>query len=186
MIESLPETITRGGIKALLPEYKDRLDEIFANHKDPQVYELRNVTLYGISECERAEKFMDVLKTSDYTALGNMMKISHNGDRLGAESISDAHLEYLIANNTPFETECGSYKCSTPEIDYLCDLLNNTEGVLGSEIVGAGLGGCVIALIEKSKANSIIDIVNLGYYDKYGFEHAAYVCNASNGSSVIF
>ncbi len=186
MIASLPETLTRGGIKALLPEYMQRLNEIFANHKDPQVYELRNVALYGISECERAEKFMDVLKAEDYVALGNMMKISHDGDRLGVESVSDAHLEQLIANNTPFETECGSYKCSTPEIDYLCDLLNSTNGVLGSEIVGAGLGGCVIALIEKSKADNIIEAVNRDYYDKYGFSHAANVYSASSGSSVIF
>ena len=186
MIETLPETITRGGIKVLLPEYKDRLNQIFSNHKDPQVYELRNVALYGISECERAEKFMTVLKSEDYKALGNMMKISHNGDRLGVESVSDGHLELLIANNTPFETECGSYKCSTPEIDYLCDLLNGIDGVLGSEIVGAGLGGCVIALIEKAKANNIIDTVNRDYYDKYGFSHAANVYSASSGSSVLF
>lgn len=186
MIFSLPETITRGGIKALLPEYKQSLDEIFSNHKDPAVYELRNVALYGISECERAEKFMDVLKNEDYITLGNMMKKSHDGDRLNVKNISDTHLEYLISNNTPFETECGSYKCSTPEIDYLCDLLNDTDGVLGSEIVGAGLGGCVIALIEKSKSKSIIDAVNRDYYDKYGFTHSANVFSASNGSSVIF
>ncbi len=186
MIESLPETITRGGIKALLPEYKQRLNEIFANHKDPQVYELRNVTLYGISECERADKFMEILKTEDYIALGNMMKISHNGDRLGVESVSDKHLEELISNNTPFEEESGSYKCSTPEIDYLCDLLDSTDGVLGSEIVGAGLGGCVIALIDKSKADSIINNINQNYYDKYNFAHAANVYSASSGSSVIF
>lgn len=186
MIATLPETITRGGIKALLPEYKQRLEEIFNNHKDPSVYELRNVTLYGISECERAEQFMEVLKSEDYTALGNMMKISHNGDRLGVESVSDAHLNGLIANDTPFETECGSYKCSTPEIDSLCDLLNGIDGVLGSELVGAGLGGCVIALIEKDKANSIIETINSDYYDKHGFVHAADVYSASNGSSVIF
>ena len=186
MIATLPETITRGGIKALLPEYKQRLEEIFSNHKDPAVYELRNVALYGISECERAEQFMNVLKSENYVALGNMMKISHDGDRLNVESISDAHLEKLISNNTPFENEHGSYKCSTPEIDYLCDLLNKTEGVLGSEIVGAGLGGCVIALIEKECANSIIDVVNRDYYDKYGFTHAANVYSASSGSSVIF
>ncbi len=186
MIASLPETITRGGIKALLPEYKQRLQEIFSNHKDPLLYELRNVALYGISECERAEQFMEVLKIENYDAIGNMMKISHDGDRLGVESVSDKHLEQLIANNTPFENQCGSYKCSTPEIDALCDLLNGTDGVLGSELVGAGLGGCVIALIEKSKAQSIINAVNEGYYDKNNLPHAADVCSASSGSSVIF
>ena len=186
MIASLPETITRGGIKALLPEHKARLKEIFSNHKEPAVYELRNVALYGISECERAEQFMSVLKTEDYTKIGEMMKISHDGDRLGVESVSDERLEQLIATNTPFEKQCGSYKCSTPEIDALCDLLNNTDGVLGSELVGAGLGGCVIALIEKDKSNQIIDAVNSGYYDKNNLPHAADVYSASSGSSVIF
>lgn len=186
MIATLPETITRGSIKVLLPEYKQRIEEIFSNHKDPQVYELRNVALYGISECERAEQFMAVLKAEDYTALGDMMKISHDGDRLGIESVSDERLDQLIANNTPFEMQCGSYKCSTPEIDSLCDLLNSTDGVLGSELVGAGLGGCVIALIEKDKANNIIDAVNKGYYDKNSLPHAADVYSASSGSSVIF
>ena len=186
MIAALPETITRGGIKALLPEYKQRLDEIFSNHKDPAVYELRNVALYGVSECERAEQFINILKQEDYVTIGNMMKISHHGDRLGVANVSDDHLENLIANNTPFENEYGSYKCSTPEIDYLCDVLNATNGVLGSEIVGAGLGGCVIALIEKEKADNIIDTVNRDYYDKYGFAHAANVYSASSGSSVIF
>lgn len=186
MIATLPETITRGGIKALLPEYKQRLNEIFSNHKDPIVYELRNVALYGISECERAERFMSILKTENYTEIGNMMKISHNGDRLGVESVSDERLEQLIKDNTPFEMQYGSYKCSTHEIDSLCDLLNATQGVLGSELVGAGLGGCVIALIEKDKANSIIDAVNRGYYDKNSLPHAADVYSASSGSSVIF
>ena len=186
MIAQLPETITRGGIKALLPEYRQSLDEIFSNHDDPQVYELRNVALYGISECARADKFMSVLKSEDYHSLGNMMNISHNGDRLDSENVTDAHLQELIKNNTPFEKECGSYKCSTPEIDYLCDLLNKTGGVLGCEIVGAGLGGCVVALIYKNCAESIIDAINKGYYDHFGYPRAAEVYTASNGSSVIF
>ena len=40
--------------------------------------------------------------------------------------------------------------------------------------------------IEKSKAESIIDVVNRDYYDKYGFTYAANVYSASSGSSVMF
>ena len=186
MLASIPETVTRGGVKALLPEYRQRLTEIFATHKDPVVYELRDVALFGISECERSERFMELLKTEDYAAIGQMMKISHNGDRLGAVKATDAYLEQLMAKNTPFAQVSGSYNCSTGEIDYLCDLLNATDGVLGSELVGAGLGGCVIALIEKEKAAKVIDAVNRGYYDKYSLPHAANVCSASSKSSVIY
>ena len=186
MLRSLPETITRGGIKALLPAHKKQLEVIFATHKEPLVYELRNVALYGISECARAEKFAEILQNGNYTAVGEMMKLSHKGDRLDAPSITDEDLENLILNNLPFESQCGAYRCSTVEIDALCDLLNNIDGVLGSELVGAGLGGCVVALIKKDKANNVIDAINKGYYDQFNYPHAAEVYTASNGSSVIF
>ena len=68
----------------------------------------------------------------------------------------------------------------------LCDLLNQTEGVLGSQLVGAGLGGCVVALIRKDAAASVIETANKGYYDRFGFPHAAMVYSASSGSSVMY
>ena len=186
MLLSLPETVTRGGIKALLPEYRQKITEIFATHKDPVVYEIRNVALFGISECERSERFIDLLKAEDYASIGQMMKVSHDGDRLGVPNASDSYLEQQIQNNTPFSQVSGSYNCSTGEIDYLCDLLNSTDGVLGSELVGAGLGGCVIALIEKAKSEVVIDAVNRGYYDKYSLPRSANVYCASSKSSVIY
>ncbi len=186
MLKSIPETMTRGGIKALLPEYRESIDRIFSNHKDPGVYELRGVALFGISECERSEKCMRLLNESKYAELGEMMKISHNGDRLGNAPLTDEVLDELARQNVDVALESGDYGCSTEQIDYLCDLLNGTDGVLGSELVGAGLGGCVIALVEKEKAESIISVVNEKYYDKYGFEHSANVYVASHGSKVTF
>lgn len=186
MLRSLPETITRGGIKALLPAHQQRLEEIFATHKEPLVYELRAVALFGISECARAEKFTQILQEGDYYEIGEIMKRSHDGDRLGVPAITDTLLDELIRNNTPFELQGGAYRCSTVEIDGLCDLLNSTEGVLGSQLAGAGLGGCVVALIRKDAAASVIDAVNKGYYDRYGYPHSAEVYSASCGSSVIF
>lgn len=49
-----------------------------------------------------------------------------------------------------------------------------------------GWRGCVIALVERAKAQSVIDLVNKEYYDKNGFEHAANVFTAACGSSVIY
>jgi len=100
------------------------------------------VALFGINECRRAEECLTLLKEHDYAALGEMMKASHDGDRLGR----------------------GEYECSTPKIDALCDRLNATPGVLGSQLVGAGLGGCVIALVEKPAAGAVLaDLAKSGY-----------------------
>lgn len=186
MLKTLPERVDRVALKLLLPEYSERIQEIFSNHADPGVYELRDVALYGISECIRADRCMAVLNDGNYALLGEMMKISHNGDRIGAPHATDELLDKLIAENADAAMQSGSYDCSTEQIDGLCDLLNSTDGVLGSEIVGAGLGGCVVALAEKAKAEKIISVVNEKYYDKYGYDRAAYVYSASCGSSVMF
>ena len=186
MLRNIPEFVTRDDVVGLLPEYSNRVQSIFKTHEDPGVYELRGVALYGVSECLRAEKCMDLLRRGDYIELGEMMKTSHNGDRIFETDISDAKLEELEKNNTDAATVYGAYGCSTVQIDYLCDLFNTTDGVLGSELVGAGLGGCVIALIEKEKAQKIISVINSEYYDKYGIEYGANVFFASAGSSIFF
>lgn len=186
ILKSVPETMTRGGIKTLLPEYKDRINSIFRNHSDPGVYDLRGVSLYGISECVRAEKCIELLNEGKYEELGKLMKISHNGDKLTGFKVTDEMLDRLEAENADISLQYGAYDCSTPEIDYLCDTLNETDGVLGSELVGAGLGGCVIALVEKAKAERVIDVINEKYYDKYGFNRSANVYSASHGSVVIY
>lgn len=186
ILKSVPETMTRGGIKMMLPEYSDRIKQIFMSHADPEVYDLRAVSLYGISECVRADRCMQLLREGKYTELGEMMKISHNGDRLTGLKVTDEMLDKLSKDNADVALQYGAYDCSTPEIDYLCDTLNETDGVLGSELVGAGLGGCVVALVEKAKADSIISVLNEKYYDKYGFDRAANVYSASHGSVVMY
>ena len=186
MLKSLPEAMTRSGIKALLPEYEAELNRLFATHADPTIYELRAVTLYGISECVRSEKFISLLESGAYEEIGQMMKLSHDGDRLGMYDVSDTYLDKLIEGNADISLEYGAYGCSTEQIDELSGLLNAQHGVLGSELVGAGLGGCVIALVEKNKADSIIDAVNRKYYDKYCYEHGAQIFSASSGSSVLY
>ena len=117
----------------------------------------KGVALFGIKECRRAEDCLTLLKNHDYVALGEMMKASHDGDRLGT----------------------GEYECSTRKIDALCDTLNATPGVLGSQLVGAGLGGCIIALVEKSAASSVLaSLAQSGY--------TAFSCEPSFGSKVEY
>ena len=186
MLKAVPETMTRGSAKALLPEYREKLDRLFASHADPNIYDLRGVALFGISECARSDRFMEALDDSDYEFIGKMMKISHDGDRVGKTDLSDEVLDRLAEENADVALQCGAYGCSTVQIDVLSDLLNREDGVLGSELVGAGLGGCVIALVEKDKADAIIEKLNEKYYDIYGYGHGANVFTSACGSSVLY
>ena len=186
MLRILPETVTRTGLRTLLPESGRRLDELFATHADPGEYRLREVALFGISECARSAEFMDVLMSGDYVRLGSMMKTSHDGDRVSAPPVTDERLEALAVGDVDVARESGSYACSTPRIDALCDLLDATPGVLGSQLVGAGLGGCVVALVEKARAADVISVLNRDYYDANGLPHSAAVYTPSCGASVIY
>lgn len=118
---------------------------------------VKGVATFGIKECRRAEDCLTLLKNRDFIALGQMMKESHDGDRLGR----------------------GEYECSTRKIDALCDRLNSMPGVLGSQLVGAGLGGCVIALVERSVVESLLQGLRSEGYN-------AFACESSNGSRAHF
>ena len=85
------------------------------------------------------------------------MKESHDGDRLGR----------------------GEYECSTVRIDALCDWLNAMPGVYGSQLVGAGLGGSVIALTDAAAADSVVAAITADGY-------SAFICRPSSGSKVEY
>lgn len=185
MLKVLPVNPDRKQITGDLPEYRDTVERIFSNHADCGNYDLRGIALYGVSECVRAKKFIETLeKGADET--GKMMKISHNGDRITGFAADDGILDgYILSNADPSELY-GAYACSSERLDELVDLFDGTDGVYGASLVGAGLGGCVIALVDENSADSVIEALNMSYYDKYGLEHMAYVCRASGGSAVIY
>jgi galactokinase len=162
----------------LLPESHAIINQIFSTHADPGEYDLYGTSLYGVSEIIRAAKAPEILANGDFKQFGEFMKISHDGDRISGTSFEK--------KGETIEFESGSYACSTNRIDALCDLMNSTEGVWGSSLAGAGLGGCVLILVDKNKTEFVMNRLNTEFYDKLGLERSAFVCFPSNGSKVIY
>ena len=184
LLRAIPRTATRDTLRALLPESGERLDEIFATHADPGVYDLRGVALFGLGECARAACAMDVLKAGDCARFGELMKISHASE--APRAVTDAVLDDLAARNVDYADAVGAYGCSTPRIDSLCALLDRTPGVLGSELAGAGLGGCVLALVEADRAEAVLDTLARAFYAPLGASPAAFVCAPAHGAAVFW
>lgn len=199
MVLSLPERITSDVLYSLLPQYSEAIGEIQKQHVIPEYYEVRGVVMYGLAECLRSERAFKAIEEGNYRLLGKMMNISHDGDRVSLNGqpysydVSDMHLRELIRNleeetnveESRLENQPGCYACSIPEIDYIVDTALGCDGVLGAEISGAGLGGCVIVLVRKEKVGSLINLLDTKYYKPRNMELGVYVCSPVAGSNVV-
>lgn len=196
---TLPEKATTDDLLEMLPEKAEEIKHLQTSHKVPEYYEVRSVMLYGITECLRSEKATEVIKNGNYRELGNMMHISHNGDRVQQNgkpynySVSDEKLKKLISNlknnidveNSKLINQSGGYACSVKEIDDIVDIAESCEGVLGAQISGAGLGGSVIILVKKDYSENLLNTINEKYYKKNNLLLSAKIYGAMAGSSVV-
>lgn len=198
---SIPQYMTRDEVFAALPEYGEALERIMRSHVQPERYEIRSTMLYGIAECQRAQMCIEFLKSKDYDSLGKLMNISHNGDRVSQNgkpydySAGDKYLVRLIEDlsseepervlNAQIYNQPGGYACSTETIDSLVDAAIKHPGVMGAELSGAGLGGCILILVRREQTESLLEMLKSTYYDKNNLPMGAQVFVPIAGSSVI-
>ncbi|MHC4086448.1 MAG: GHMP family kinase ATP-binding protein [Planctomycetota bacterium] len=71
ILKSLPETVSRTEILKLLPGSEQKIHRVFRSHNESeQGYQIRQVCLYGIAECIRADMVPDCLRKGDVKAFG--------------------------------------------------------------------------------------------------------------------
>jgi len=206
MIRSLPERITRSELLQLLPDERASLERIFSTHNEPAGgYKVRQVCLYGIAECLRSELGPELLVSGDIDGFGRLMTISHDGDRVTrlangrrvpfSTDTSDAALDRLIADLESGDTERaegarlyrqpGGYECSCEELDELVDIALSTPGVVGAQLVGAGLGGSVVVLVAQTETENLLANLAAQYYRPRDLRIAIEVCQPVAGASVL-
>ena len=78
------------------------------------------------SEIARVHSFVEALKRRDFDELGRLLKQSH-------ESLRD------------------DFEVSTPTVDALVEKAGRAAGCYGARIMGAGFGGSILALVERSQ-----------------------------------
>ncbi|MBI5094711.1 MAG: NTP transferase domain-containing protein [Candidatus Hydrogenedentes bacterium] len=184
----VPERITPGDLVAELGE--ELCAKYFATHRQPEEYHLRGRLLYGVAECARSARCLTLLQEGRMEQLGVEMNISHNGDRVVdseghafAVDVSDnamhTHIENLRDADTPrsvasqLHAQPGLYACSISEIYRMVDVALGTPGVLGAQLSGAGLGGCMMVLAKKASADQVIQRMTDLYYAPNGLEPGA-------------
>jgi N-acetylgalactosamine kinase len=185
MIKSLPASVSRTDILKILAEHEQKVHRVFRSHAKPeQGYHIRQICLYGIAECIRAEMVPQCLRTGDMKTFGELMSASHNGDRVTkvvdgqriptdnsypAERIDALISDLQSADESRISRarlwrQGGGYNVSLPEIDMLVDIALATPGCLGACLVGAGMGGSIAIVVEDKHAPQLIENMAQQYY----------------------
>ena len=178
----LPITIDRENLLQSFAEDAAELEDIFSSHMIPDGgYPLRDILLYGLAEMARSCKLGELLDSGDLETLGSWIRFSHDGDRVSRMTetrvpwhptpLDDSELNRLIRcaeendPNAALENQSGAYTCSTENVDELVDLCDSTDGCLGSQILGAGMGGCIMALVKEEAQEPITQKLLTDYYE---------------------
>jgi galactokinase len=184
------------------------LDLFFSTHRLPGdgLYPIRGVVLYGLAECERSRLFADALKANHISEIGRLMNVSHDGDRVARFDSYGKRLPYQSPTSNGYlldliddlesgdpervmraqlQWQPGSYHCSVPEIDHLVDISLRTEGVVGAQLTGAGLGGCMMVLVHKNSVPELVADLTEEYYSPYGKPPSILLCKPIAGSGVL-
>jgi len=201
ILHRLPTSISVSSIYKELPEHKNFLDELFTTHSPADAYPVRNVMSYGIAECERSRTGAVLMKKSKYPEFGQLMFISHDGDRVSrwqgnqqsrwCWEATDQNVSSSRGINNSLGDEIssiatlpGAYHCSLPELDFIVDTVQSVKGVLGAKLTGAGLGGAVLVLVQKEQENEVISLLQEKYYNPRNLPPRLFKCRSVDGASL--
>ena len=204
LIRRLPVEVDARAVERLAAAHPTVAKCVGALKLGEHAFRVRDVALYGLAECERGLRAGDLLDRGEVEALGRMMTISHDGDRVARwrpqheafdGSMSDAQLDALVERSSRMEPlttlgaalwqQPGAYACSLPQIDLMVDRALACEGVLGAQLAGAGLGGCIMVLVRTERVEDVREALVRGYYEPQGVEPRTFVCRPSQGSRVF-
>ncbi len=111
-----------------------------------------------VYENQRVLDAVAALRSSDATALGQLMVQSHY-------SLRDL------------------YEVSSKELDAVVDIAQTMPGVFGARMTGAGFGGCAIALVKDENAAALKAAVEREYPIRTSRTPKVYACVPSDGAS---
>ncbi|WP_298485538.1 galactokinase [uncultured Maribacter sp.] len=154
-------------------EYNDRrqsCENIVAKIKEtnPTVASLRDVTEEAILKVKDSVSPID-FKRALYVIKenGRVLKMITALEKGDAKEIGTILLEGHRSMSSDFEI-------STSEIDYLVDVSQEQEGVVGSRMMGGGFGGCTINLIKDENREVAVKNILAAYKKETGITSEYY------------
>jgi len=111
---------------------------------------------HAVSENDRVLRFSKALAANDLLTVGKLLSESHES------------LRY-------------DYEVTGMELDALVESFIIQQGTIGARMVGAGFGGCAIALVEKDKLETVVENASKIYASIVGYEPTVYYVEIGTG-----
>ncbi|KGH73411.1 galactokinase [Oenococcus oeni] len=115
---------------------------------------------HAVFENQRTLRAFDALKNNDLTTFGQLVDASH----------VSLHFDYEVTGK---------------ELDTLVEAAWKQPGVLGARMIGAGFGGCSIAIVGKDYVDDFKTKVGKSYQEKIGYPADFYIAKISDGPKEI-
>ena len=113
-----------------------------------------------ITENERVLQAVKSMHNDDPVTLGRLFNESHASLRDDFEVTNDA-------------------------LNQIVEIAQGQSACYGARMTGAGFGGCAVALVRQSQAGGFAEAVGAEFRRRSGLEAKVYVCQASEGASVV-
>ncbi len=131
------------------------LDNVLALIDDEVI---RRRTKYAIQEQSRVKDLIENLTNKNFKKCGEILNAAHNALK-------------------------NDYEVSAEELDFVNEMGNKIDGVLGIRMTGAGFGGCLIALMHKDANDRFRKEIVEKYKEKFGYACEVYDVEVVNGTS---
>lgn len=144
------------GVRALRDATMEDLEAV-ADNLDETVYRRAR---HVITENERVFEVAEALRDNDFARAGELLNQSH----------------LSLAED---------YEVSCPELDLICEIARWQDGCYGARLVGAGFGGCAMALVDASLAAPFARAVKREYDARAGYQSTVFAVAASDGAGLV-
>jgi galactokinase len=109
-----------------------------------------------ISENSRVLQFVHAMRNHDLLSMGKLINESH-------ASLRD------------------DYEVSSDALNLIVDLANNQSCCFGARLMGAGFGGCALALVSQGEELGFIQEVHSAYQDEAGIAPCLFIVKSATG-----
>ncbi len=135
---------------------RDAAGDLLEQNKDSLSPMLYRRALHVISENERVHQFVNSMRKADLNGMGQLVNDSH-------ASLRD------------------NYEVTNHALDHIVELAQDQPGCFGARMMGAGFGGCALALLASGPLEPFAKEVIKAYHSAMGFAPQVYTVMSANG-----